>query len=48
MASLTIRGEKRYIKHMYIHLRKEHPSTRNRMRANGIKRGIGMKHKKKR
>jgi hypothetical protein len=31
MAKLVIRGKKRYINHMYAHLRKEHPSTRKRM-----------------
>lgn len=28
---LVIKGNKRYINHMYSHLRKEHPSTRSKM-----------------
>lgn len=37
MASLTIKGNEKYIKHMFKHLKKEHPSTRRRMKAKGIK-----------
>ena len=29
---LTIRGDSRYEKKMFTHLRKEHPSTRNKMK----------------
>lgn len=31
MAKLIINANKQYIKRMYIHLKKEHPSTRQRM-----------------
>ncbi len=31
MAELEIKGKKTYIKRMYKHLRKEHPSTKKRM-----------------
>ena len=30
-AELILKGNDRYIHHMYKHLRKEHPSTRKRM-----------------
>lgn len=29
---LELKGEKKWIEHMYKHLRKEHPSTRHRMK----------------
>lgn len=29
---LTISGTDRYVKHMFKHLKQEHPSTRRRMR----------------
>jgi len=32
MPKLIIKGKKKYIDWLYIHLRKEHPSTRSRMR----------------
>ena len=32
MPKLVIRGNKRYIDRMFKHLRKEHPSTRRRMK----------------
>lgn len=32
MCKIVIRGNKRYISYMKRHLRKEHPSTRSRMR----------------
>ena len=31
-SELVIKGKPSYIKHMFEHLRKEHPSTRRRMR----------------
>lgn len=37
MATLTLRGKPKYIQHMFEHLKKEHPSTRRRMKARGIK-----------
>ena len=37
MAKLVINGSKKYVKRMFIHLRKEHPSTRRRMKARGVK-----------
>lgn len=36
MAKLILSGNKKYIKHMFEHLKKEHPSTRKRMEAKGI------------
>lgn len=36
MAELEIKGSKKYISYLYKHLRKEHPSTRKRMKAEGI------------
>lgn len=35
MARLTIRGNKKYIDRMFKHLKKEHPSTRRRMKCYG-------------
>jgi len=32
MPRLVIKGRKRYIDRMYSHLRKEHPSTKKRMK----------------
>lgn len=29
---LIIRGKPKYVRHMYNHLRKEHPSTKKRMK----------------
>jgi hypothetical protein len=29
---LEIKGNKKYIRRMFLHLRKEHPTTRKRMR----------------
>ena len=43
-ASLTIRGNRKYIGRMSKHLRKEHPSTRRRMST----RGLGKRRRKKR
>lgn len=31
-AKLVIKGNKAYIKRMYAHLRREHPSTKKRMK----------------
>jgi len=45
---LTIKGKKPYIKRMYKHLRKEHPSTKKRMVLSPEERKIiGKKIKKK-
>jgi len=35
MAKLIIKGTKRYIDRMYAHLRREHPSTRKKMKRRG-------------
>lgn len=32
---LVIKGNKKYVARMYAHLRKEHPSTRRRMKMRG-------------
>jgi hypothetical protein len=29
---LVIKGNEKYVKRMFVHLRKEHPSTRRRMK----------------
>ena len=43
MSRLTITGDQAYIKRMYSHLRKEHPSTRQRMKMNDkLYRGRGI------
>ena len=34
---LTITGNKKYITRMYKHLRKEHPSTRRRMKVRKVR-----------
>jgi AraC-like DNA-binding protein len=34
-AQLTIKGDKKYISHMYKHLLSEHPSTRSKMKMKG-------------
>lgn len=43
MPTLTIKGKKKYIKEMYTHLKKEHPSTKKRMKAKGIKKAKAIK-----
>ena len=37
MAQLTIKGNKKYIKYLSKHLKKEHPSTKKRMNVKGLK-----------
>jgi len=32
---LVIKGRKKYVERMYAHLRKEHPSTKRRMKLRG-------------
>lgn len=32
MAKLILKGKKAYIRRLYLHLRKEHPSTKPKMR----------------
>jgi hypothetical protein len=32
MSKIIIRGDPRYVKRLYAHLRKEHPSTKRRMK----------------
>jgi len=39
---LIIKGKDRYIKHLAAHLKKEHPSTRRRLKV------VGMKKQKRR
>ena len=34
MPKLTIKGDKKYVNRMFVHLKKEHPSTRRRMSVN--------------
>jgi hypothetical protein len=33
MSYLIVKGSYQYIRKMYLHLKKEHPSTRGRMKA---------------
>ena len=44
MAELSIKGNKKYIRYLSNHLKKEHPSTKRRMEVEGLKKH----HKKKR
>jgi len=40
MVRLIIKADDRYIKHMFEHLRKEHPSTKRKMHIIGLKGGL--------
>jgi len=45
MAELEIRGSKKYIKRLSEHLKVEHPSTRKRMRVEGVNKKRMVKRK---
>jgi hypothetical protein len=38
MKELILKGKDAYINHMYSHLKKEHPSTKRRMKIKKLKR----------
>lgn len=37
MPKIVIKAKKEYVKRLYAHLRKEHPSTRKKMKMVGVK-----------
>jgi hypothetical protein len=37
MAKIVIKARPEYVKRLYLHLRKEHPSTRRKMKMVGVK-----------